>query len=105
MPGIRNPHKAVPPLRTICYHALFGLFLSFDAFPMTPNAETVHQYFRGANEAAKHLRTGAFVGDLSAAVLACLGVWGYLETKSGWLPFITLLIATIGVVVRAIRGA
>ncbi|MBN8626040.1 MAG: hypothetical protein J0M17_11165 [Planctomycetes bacterium] len=67
---------------------------------MTPNAEVVHQYFRGASEVTKKLRFVALFGDLAAATIAVLGVWGFIATKSGWLPLLTLLIATIGIGLR-----
>lgn len=67
---------------------------------MTPNAEVVHQYFRGASEVTKKLRSVALCGDLAAAAIAVLGVLGIIATKSGWLPLLTMLIVTTGIGLR-----
>ncbi len=72
---------------------------------MTPNAEIVHQLFRGSSEIAKGLRLLALMLDLIAAAIAALGVWGYIATKSGWMPLVILSLAFIAIAIRVLASS
>jgi hypothetical protein len=61
--------------------------------------EKVHDYFRGASELSKYLDCVALLLDAGAAVAALLALFS--ADKWHWLPFTTLLLAVLGVVLRA----